>query len=129
MRTGNLRNSSSVRRHNEYGIKRKKKNQTFDITLLFVIILLLLFGLLMIFSSSYYYTLTRAKFNNDIYYFVKRQAVWTVLGVIAMTFFANFPYKFLRRFTLPLYIFTNICLISITLFSASIFESPSSSVK
>ena len=111
MRTGNLRNSSSVRRHNEYGIKRKKKNQTFDITLLFVIILLLLFGLVMVFSSSYYYTLTRAKFNNDMYYFVKRQAVWTVLGVIAMTFFANFPYKFLRRFTLPLYAFTNVCLI------------------
>ncbi|MCJ7856351.1 putative lipid II flippase FtsW [Lachnospiraceae bacterium NSJ-143] len=111
MRTDNVRNIRSVKKHNDSRPKRKKKNQTVDFTLLFVIVLLILFGLVMVFSSSYYYTLTRAKFNNDMYYFVKRQAVWVVLGLIAMTFFVNFPYKFLRRFTLPLYVFTNICLV------------------
>ncbi len=95
--------------------KPKNKVEQIDLTLLFVIILLILFGLVMVFSSSYYYTLTRAKFNNDMYYFLKRQVVWAAIGFVAMLFFANFPYKYLRRFTFLLYVFSNVCLVLVLL--------------
>ncbi len=93
------------------GEKKQTKAGSFDFVLLFVIVLLVLFGLVMVFSSSYYYTLTRASFNNDMYYFIKRQGMWAVIGTIVMIVAMNFPYKYLRRFTLPLYIFTNLCLV------------------
>ena len=94
---------------------RKRSTQSIDYTLLFVIILLLLFGLVMVFSSSYYYTLTRAKFGNDMYYFLKRQAIWATIGLMGMTVFATadrwFDYKSLRKWSFIAYILSIVFLI------------------
>ncbi|MDD3569867.1 MAG: putative peptidoglycan glycosyltransferase FtsW [Lachnospiraceae bacterium] len=95
-------------------VRRKKKKSTagsFDFTLLFVIMLLILFGIVMVFSSSYYYALTNVKFDNNMYYFVERQAIWSIIGLGAMAFFINFPYKYIRNFTFMAYVITIICLI------------------
>ena len=73
----------------------------------------------MIFSSSYYYTLTRAKFGNDMYYFLKRQAVWAVLGLGAMIFFMNFSYKHLRKLALLGYIGSNFLLVLVLIVGQS----------
>lgn len=92
-------------------LKHKRKAGSFDFTLLFVIILLLLFGIVMVFSASYYFSLTSSKFGNDMYYFVKRQIVWALLGLGAMVFMMNFSYKYLRRFSFLAYVLTIVCLI------------------
>ena len=119
MRTKRIINANSIKKHNEYGLKKRRNGQGCDYTLLSVIILLLLFGLVMIFSSSYYYTLTRAKFGNDMYYFLKRQAVWAVLGLGAMIFFMNFSYKHLRKLALLGYIGSNFLLVLVLIVGQS----------
>lgn len=105
------------RRHKTHSagrkIKIKKRTGSFDFTLFFVVLMLVMFGLVMVFSSSYYYTLTRAKFGNDMYYFVKRQIVWAGLGIIAMIFMMNFSYKKLRHISILLYIFSLVTLVAV----------------
>lgn len=79
--------------------KRKYiKPAGFDFTVMFIVLTLVLFGIVMIFSSSYYYTMTSAKYNNDMFYFLKKQSVWAVLGIMAMIFGMNVPYTVWRRF-------------------------------
>ena len=119
MRTRRIRNANSIKKHNEYGLKKRRKGQGYDYTLLSVIILLLLFGLVMIFSSSYYYTLTRAKFGNDMYYFLKRQVVWAVLGLFAMVIAMNVPYKTLRKFSFLAYCGSNFLLVLVLIVGQS----------
>ena len=53
----------------------------YDFTVMFIVLTLVLFGVVMIFSSSYYYTMTSERFNNDMFYFLKRQSLWAVLGI------------------------------------------------
>lgn len=65
--------------------KRKyRKPLGYDFTVLFIVLILVLFGVVMIFSSSYYYTMTTERFHNDMFYFLKRQSLWAVLGIAAM---------------------------------------------
>ncbi len=83
----------------------------YDFTVLFIVLTLVLFGVVMIFSSSYYYTMTSTKFNNDMFYFLKRQSVWAVLGVCAMVFGMNVPYTFWKRFARLAYWLSNFFLL------------------
>lgn len=115
--------NASSRKEKELNARRKKKKSiagSFDFTLLFVIILLILFGIVMVFSSSYYYALTNVKFNNNMYYFVERQAMWSIIGLFAMAFFINFPYKYIKNFTFIAYIITICCLIIVLFVGAEI---------
>lgn len=93
----------------------KIKPNQYDFMVLFVVVMLVLFGVVMIFSSSYYYTLTRASFNYDMYYFLKRQAIWATMGFIALLFFMNFNYKILKSFSFLAYLFSNFCLVLVQL--------------
>ncbi len=93
--------------------KRKKagqKPQSYDYIILFVVITLVFFGIIMIFSSSYYYTLTDADFNNDMYYFLKKQLQWAALGFIGMAITMRLPIVLYKRFSFLAYIFANILL-------------------
>ncbi len=81
-----------------------------DFSLLFVIMMLVMFGVIMVFSSSYYAALTKVQIN-DMYYFFKRQLLWSVIGFAAMIFMANFDYKLLRRFAFPMYIISCVMLV------------------
>lgn len=66
-----------------------------DYQLAFVTIAMVLFGLVMIFSASSY----RAVLNGlESTYFVKRQAVFAVLGIFAMIVSSRFNYRALRKF-------------------------------
>ena len=92
--------------------KRKRiKPDSFDFTVLFVALTLMLFGVVMIFSASYYTTMTSAKYNYDMFYFLKRQSIWVVLGTIAMVFCMNIPYTFWKRFATFAYWLSNFFLI------------------
>lgn len=95
----------------QIGKKKRIKPDTFDFTVVFVVLTLMLFGVVMIFSASYYTTMTSEKFSYDMFYFLKRQSAWVVLGTIAMIFCMNIPYNFWRRFAGLAYWLSNFFLI------------------
>jgi cell division protein FtsW len=64
-----------------------------DYALLSVVAMLLVLGLIAVYSASY--ALGYAQFG-DANYFIKRQAVFALLGVIAMVITMNFDYHHLR---------------------------------
>lgn len=75
----------------EKSVVQKKSKNSVDFVLVFVIIVLVLFGFLMVYSSSYpdgYY-----KYNKDPFFFLKKQVIAAIIGIVGMIFLANLPYK------------------------------------
>lgn len=70
-----------------------------DPVMLGTVLLLVTLGLVMVNSSSAIVALERYK---DPYYFVKRQAAWLTLGLVAMGFAAAVSLEALRRWTVPM---------------------------
>ncbi|MDR3645056.1 MAG: putative peptidoglycan glycosyltransferase FtsW [Clostridia bacterium] len=66
----------------------------FDLPFFVLVMVLLLFGLVMMFSASYAYAFYH---NHDIFYYIKKQALFAVLGVIAMLIMANIDYHRLHK--------------------------------
>ncbi|EOD01260.1 stage V sporulation protein E [Caldisalinibacter kiritimatiensis] len=65
------------------------KRRASDFSLMIATILLVFIGIIMVFSSSYpeaYYKM------NDGYYFLKKQLLFGIIGLITMFFFMNFSY-------------------------------------
>lgn len=93
----------------EYNKSKKKKKKKTKITIdrdngvYVAVILLVLIGLLLVFTSSSYYALYE---QGDLYFFIKKQAIWAVIGLGFMSFFARVDYHFLRKLTWPLAIGT-----------------------
>lgn len=84
--------------------RRKKKEQSeffFDYSLLFVVLFLLGFGLVMIYSASSY---TAFDSFGDTAYFLKKQLVAIIVGLVLMIIVANIPYHFWEHFYLLGYI-------------------------
>ena len=94
--------------------KRKyRKPLGYDFTVLFIVLILVLFGVVMIFSSSYYYTMTTERFHNEMFYFLKRQSLWAVLGIVAMVGMMHIPYTLWRRFAKLAYWLSNLFLLAL----------------
>ncbi len=87
-----------------------KSEQYFDYSLLFIVLFLLGFGMIMIYSTSSY---EASKDYGDAAYYLKKQAVATVLGIAAMIITANIPYHFWERFAVLGYLMSAvlICLV------------------
>ena len=78
--------------------KRKRKEQSeyfFDYSLLCIVFFLLGFGLIMIYSASSYEAYEE---YGDAAYYLKRQLMAAILGLVLMTIVANIPYHFWERF-------------------------------
>ena len=78
--------------------RRKKKQQSeyfFDYSLLFIVLFLLGFGLIMIYSASSYEAYDS---NGDAAYYMKRQLIANIIGLVFMMVIANIPYTFWERF-------------------------------
>ena len=90
--------------------KRRKEQSEyfFDYSLLFIVLFLLGFGLIMIYSASSY-----AAFEEfgDAAHYLKRQAIASVLGLIAMIVVANVPYHFWEKFALPGYLVSAVLIV------------------
>ena len=70
-----------------------------DMPFFFLLMILLVIGLVMLFSASYpnaYYL------YDDSYFFIRSQAIWAVVGVIAMIFISYFDYHHLHKFAMPI---------------------------
>ncbi len=83
-----------------------------DRLLLTSVLALTLIGVLMVFSSSFYYALQRF---DDQYYFFRKEVIWALIGLFGMTVMSRFPYKWLKKFMLP------VVLISLTLLVIVLF--------
>ncbi|MGI5896355.1 MAG: putative lipid II flippase FtsW [Oscillospiraceae bacterium] len=66
-----------------------------DATFLIIVLALLTFGLIMLFSASYAYALYQ---YGSSFYFIQRQAVFAVAGVIGMLFVSCIDYHILQKF-------------------------------
>ncbi|MBO5337613.1 MAG: cell division protein FtsW [Lachnospiraceae bacterium] len=78
--------------------KRKRKEQSeyyFDYSLLVIVLFLLGFGLIMVYSASSYEAFDD---YGDAAYYMKKQLVANILGLVAMIVVANIPYHFWERF-------------------------------
>ncbi len=73
--------------------KQRKKEQSeyfFDYSLLFIVLFLLGFGLVMIYSASSYNAFEEFE---DTAYYLKKQLVAVIVGLVAMIVAANFDYR------------------------------------
>ena len=77
-----------------------------DYSLLLSVILLSVVGTIFIYSASRYSALST---YNDPLYFVKKQVVGILLGIVAMIFTSCFNYNKLKKFVLP------VCIIAVVL--------------
>ncbi len=73
-----------------------------DWYLLLTVLGLTAVGVLLVFDASYAKAADFKSMNHDIYYLVKRQAVFAVAGLLCMLVLSRFSFDWLRRFTLPL---------------------------
>ncbi len=72
-----------------------KKRTSGDLILLFAVVLLSIIGTIFIYSASNYSA--KATYN-DSFYFVKKQVIGILLGIVAMLFTANYDYTKLKKF-------------------------------
>lgn len=63
-------------------------------TLLGLILVMMLFGIIMVFSASQN---SAFRMHEDSLHYLKKQATWACLGVVALLFFAGYDYQKLRK--------------------------------
>lgn len=83
-----------------------------DWVLVGVVIGLTLFGLLMVFSAGPKYA---REIDRPTDYFVNRQLIWAVLGLVAMAVLSRFPYRYFKYLTVPIMAGTIILLVLVAL--------------
>jgi cell division protein FtsW len=84
-------------------ISLKTQDKKIDRVILFLAIGLTLFGILMVYDASV--AIAFGNFN-DKYYFARQQALWGVLGFIALFLASKFPYQKLKKVVAPLMLLT-----------------------
>lgn len=84
-------------------IKRK-----WDMSLLVTVIFLVCFGLVMVYSTSSYEA--AMKFNDSAFY-LKKQLIATMLGIVVMFFMATVDYHIWKKFAVIGYLLTVICIL------------------
>jgi len=81
-----------------------------DLMLFLTVILLVCIGLIMIFSASA--VTSEIKFH-DAFYFLKKQLMWSVIGVTVMLVVMRMNYQKLRELAVPGMIFALLCLVAV----------------
>lgn len=79
----------------------------YDVKLMFPVLMLTAIGIIMVYSASS--VLAFKKFGTD-YFFLKKQALFAVAGLIALVGFRHFPYRYYKIMAYPLLIFALILL-------------------
>ena len=75
------------------------KTLSYDLKLLFPVLFLVGIGVVMVYSASS--ALAMKRFGNE-YYFLKKQATFALVGLLALVLSRHFPYRFYRSITYPL---------------------------
>lgn len=82
--------------------KLRKKAAPIDYSLLFIVLFLLAFGLVMLYSTSSYEA--ASEFNGDSAYYLKRQLLFTIFGLVLMALVSRVSYIWWKRFSVPLFL-------------------------
>lgn len=95
--------------------KQNKKDRTgnIDLGVFYTIMILLAIGIVMIYSASSFYAMFH---NNDSMYYLKKQGMMAIIGLLAMFFMTNIDYHKLKRITPKLLIITVPLLIAVFFF-------------
>ena len=83
----------------------KRTGPRWDYSLIFTVIFLVCFGLLMVYSASYY-TASRSQSSNfQATYYLVKQGIFALLGLVAMFVVAKIPYTFIvKKFGIAIYV-------------------------
>ena len=73
--------------------------QAYDIQLLFAVLFLVGIGIVMVYSASS--ALALKKYGSD-FYFLKKQAVFSLVGIICLVVCSHIPYRIYRSLTYPI---------------------------
>lgn len=79
----------------------------YDVKLLFPVLFLVGIGIVMVYSASS--ALAMKKYGTD-YFFLKKQALFALLGIIALVGCRHFPYRWYRYLAYPLLLTAIVCL-------------------
>ncbi len=82
---------------------RSRRRRSCDTVLLAAVAGLVLFGLLITYTASY--SMGDAVYGDGAY-FLKRQSIWTALGIAAMVVMYSIDYRLWRRYSIPIIIAT-----------------------
>lgn len=93
--------------------KKKLKMKSGDFVLTILMMGLVVFGIIMVFSASYYVAIS--DYGNPYYYLI-RDSIWAVLGLIAFSFCVVFDYHHYRKFA-PLLMILSLIFLALTLTS------------
>lgn len=94
--------------------KRKNKMGEIDYGVFYSVLLLLSIGVIMVYSASSYYAMFVV---HDSMYFLKKQLISAIIGVVAMLFTMSFDYHRIKRFTVLAMILTIPLLLAVFLFA------------
>lgn len=89
-------------------VKPEKNIGSLDVPFMILVLTLVIFGLIMLFSASYATAYYRF---NDSYKFIKQQAFFAVIGVIAMLVASRVDYHIFHKLALPLLALTAVMLV------------------
>ncbi len=85
-----------------------------DITFFGLVMTLLIIGLVMLFSASYSYAYT---YHGNSFHFIVKQAIFAVIGLIAMWVASRIDYHYYKKFAIPIYVIAIILLCSVYAFA------------
>ena len=88
--------------------KKVRRIKSIDFTFLIVVLMLLAYGLIMVFSAS---SASAHYLYNDAFYFIKRQFLWALVGLVAMFVTSRINYKLYYKFALPILLIAVVLLI------------------
>lgn len=94
---------------------KKRKIKQLDYGLLYTIVILLAIGVVMVYSASSYFAMVN---YGDSMEFLKKQALFAVLGFISMMLISRCDYHKLKKLTGILIVLTPILLVAVKLFPA-----------
>lgn len=92
----------------------------FDPLICFCTVLLVLFGILMVFSATYYRMGNSAVYNYDSYYYLKRNVLFSGMGIVAMFIVSTIPYGYYKRVYKLCYIASVVLLLAVLFFGKEV---------
>ena len=88
----------------------KSQTTVYDIKLLFPVLFLVGIGIVMVYSASS--ALALKKYGTD-YFFLKKQGLFALVGIVTLVGFTHFPYRYFRYLTYPLLLLSLVLLAAV----------------
>lgn len=96
---------------------RRNKAGSIDFIMLAIVLIILFCGVVMVYSSSAYYALYE---NNSTEYFLKKEFIWTIVGLFAMGITMSIDYHKYKKLTGLILIGSLVLLIAVFFFGVEI---------